>query len=74
MDCSSMFSYSPGSGLESARGTLWGAVNGVTYYADHMAPARNDSNRLMSSWFGANEGLKEKAMQTAMEMAGKGVN
>lgn len=62
---------SPGAGLESAKGTLWGAVNGVTYYADHLAPARSDSNRLMSSWFGPNEGLKERAVNVALEMAGK---
>lgn len=62
---------SPGAGLESARGTLWGAVNGATYYADHLAPARSDSNRLMSAWFGQGEGLKEHAVNVALEMAGK---
>lgn len=62
---------SPGSTLDSAKDTLWGAVNGVTYFTDHLAPARSDSNRLMSSWFGANEGLKERAVNVALEMAGK---
>lgn len=62
---------SPGSNLDSAKDTLWGAVNGVTYYADHKAPARTDSNRLMSSWFGLGENLKTRAVNVALEMAGK---
>jgi phage/plasmid-like protein (TIGR03299 family) len=60
---------SPGSGLASARGTLWGAVNGVTWFADHAARSRSDSNRLFSAWFGSNAGLKESAMRVAVEMA-----
>lgn len=59
---------SPGSALESARGTLWGAVNGVTWYADHAARARSESNRLFSAWFGPNETLKTKALYVAQEM------
>lgn len=61
---------SPGSNLASARGTLWGAVNGVTWYADHAARSRSDSNRLFSAWFGSNESLKNTALRTALEMAG----
>lgn len=61
---------SPGSNLVTARGTLWGAVNGVTWYADRTARARSDSNRLFSSWFGPNESLKKSAMNVALEMAG----
>lgn len=63
---------SPGAGMESARDTLWGALNGVTYYADHKAPARSDSNRLYSAWFDKGAGLKERAMTVALEMAGQG--
>lgn len=61
---------SPGSALVTARGTLWGAVNGVTWYADHAARSRSESNRLFSAWFGANETLKVKALEVAAEMAG----
>lgn len=61
---------SPGSGLASARGTMWGLVNGVTYYADHTARTRSESNRLFSSWFGSNERLKNDAVRIAKEMAG----
>jgi phage/plasmid-like protein (TIGR03299 family) len=61
---------SPGSNLASARGTLWGAVNGVTYYVDHVARARSESNRLFSSWFGSGESMKNTAVRIAREMAG----
>lgn len=61
---------SPGSNLASARGTLWGAVNGVTWFADHTARSRSDSNRLFSAWFGANESLKNTAVNVALQMAG----
>lgn len=61
---------SPGSNLASARGTLWGAVNGVTYYVDHVARARSESNRLFSAWFGSGESMKNTAMRVAMDMAG----
>ena len=61
--------YSPGANLESAKGTLWGAVNGVTYYADHMR-GRTQDTRLASSWFGNSDMLKNAAMNVALEMAG----
>jgi phage/plasmid-like protein (TIGR03299 family) len=61
---------SPGSGLISARGTLWGVVNGVTHYVDHKARARSDSNRLFSAWFGDGERMKNTAVRIAADMAG----
>lgn len=60
---------SPGSTLESAKGTMWGAVNGVSYYVDHVAGRTQDS-RLNNAWFGPNADLKRNAMQVALEMAG----
>jgi phage/plasmid-like protein (TIGR03299 family) len=60
---------SPGSNLESAKGTLWGAVNGVTYYADHKR-GRTQDTRLVSAWFGDSDRLKNSAMHVALEMAG----
>jgi phage/plasmid-like protein (TIGR03299 family) len=60
---------SPGSNMESAKNTLWGAVNGVSYYTDHVAGRTQDS-RLSNAWFGQNDELKRSAMQVAIEMAG----
>jgi phage/plasmid-like protein (TIGR03299 family) len=61
---------SPGSTMDSANGTAWGLVNGVTWFADHVSKTRSADNRLYSSWFGPNEALKAKALQTAMDMSG----
>lgn len=60
---------SPGSDLPGARGTLWGAVNGVTYYVDHVR-GRNQDSRLNAAWFGAGDGLKTQAVRVAVDMAG----
>lgn len=61
---------SPGSDMQSARGTLWGCVNGATYYADHEARARSQENRVFSSWFGQGNNLKTRAVEVASRMAG----
>jgi phage/plasmid-like protein (TIGR03299 family) len=60
---------SPGSELESAKGTLWGAMNGVSYYTDHVASRTQDS-RLYNAWFGTSVDLKQSAIDTARSMAG----
>jgi phage/plasmid-like protein (TIGR03299 family) len=60
---------SPGSELESANGTLWGAINGVSYYTDHVASRTQDS-RLYNAWFGTNVDLKQSAVDVARSMAG----
>ena len=60
---------SPGAQLESAKGTLWGAINGVTYFADHMR-GRTQDTRLVSAWFGDSDLLKRTAVNVALEMAG----
>lgn len=60
---------SPGSDLESAKNTLWGAVNGVTHYVDHERGRTADA-RLSQGWYGVGDALKTDAMQIALEMAG----
>jgi phage/plasmid-like protein (TIGR03299 family) len=60
---------SPGSTLESAANTMWGAVNGVTYYVDHVA-RRSQESRLSQGWFGEGEKQKTEAVNIALEMAG----
>ena len=59
-----LFQSAPGQDLTSAKGSLWGAANAVTYYADHVrsGPA---GDRLDSAWFGAGHTLKEKAWANA---------
>ena len=59
---------SPGSDMDSAKGTWWGVVNGVSYYTDHLA-GRNADNTLQSAWFGQRSNLKDEAVQLAVKYA-----
>jgi phage/plasmid-like protein (TIGR03299 family) len=59
---------SPGSDLESARGTWWGALNGVTHAVDHVL-GNSDETRLSASWFGQRSGLKTQASELAVKFA-----
>lgn len=55
-------------GAEYASGTLWSAVNAVTYLTNHEM-GRSADTRMQSTWFGANQKLNIKAMNLALEMA-----
>lgn len=55
-------------GAEFGEGSFWQAFNTVTYMTDHIIGRTADS-RLTSAWYGANKGLKTKALETAVEMA-----
>jgi phage/plasmid-like protein (TIGR03299 family) len=55
-------------GAEFGAGTWWQAFNTVTYMTDHVI-GRSADNRLASAWYGANKGLKTRALETAVEMA-----
>ncbi len=65
----------PGATLASASGTLWGAVNAVTHYVDHIASSRDsyadgsDKARFASSQFGNGANIKRRALDVAMEVA-----
>jgi len=58
-----------GSKLQSANGTVWGLVNGVTEYIDSHRRARNQGYRLDSAWFGQGAQIKGKAFEQAMALA-----
>lgn len=55
-------------GTEYAPGTWWQAFNAVTYLTDHLH-GRSADSRLQSAWYGYHNGLKTKALETAIEMA-----
>lgn len=55
-----------GSSLESASGTAWGLVNGVTAYLDHQKRATTPDRRMDRLWFGSDAGLKLKAVDVAL--------
>ena len=59
---------SPGAQLASARGTLWGALNAVTYDVDHKSPSRSSDGRLDKAWFGTGNAIKQRALQRALAL------
>jgi phage/plasmid-like protein (TIGR03299 family) len=63
----SLYDSAPGQDLDTARDTLWGAVNAVTYYVDH-ARSGGTADRLDSAWFGAGSILKHNAWAAACDL------
>jgi phage/plasmid-like protein (TIGR03299 family) len=63
------FTNGPGAELRSAKGTVWGLLNAVTFDVDHSAGARTDDSRLASAWYGAGDRLKNKARELALKLA-----
>lgn len=56
-----------GMGATEVTGTVWGALNCITEYADHRIGQKAD-NKLWNSWFGYSENLKNSAFELATEM------
>lgn len=68
------FETSPGS--DKAGTSLWGAVNAVTYYYDHVNAPKDtgrygsvEERRLASTWFDNGADKKERAFALALEFA-----
>jgi phage/plasmid-like protein (TIGR03299 family) len=57
-----------GSQLQSAAGTAWGLINGITEYVDKHRRARNQDYRLDSAWFGQGAQIKQKAYEGAVAL------
>ena len=57
-----------GSELESADGTAWGLLSAVTEFVDHHKQARSNDNRLDSAWFGQGAQIKQRALDTALQL------
>lgn len=55
-----------GSDMVTANGTVWGALNAVTQYADHERNTRTVASRINSAWFGGMSNVKDKAWQEAI--------
>lgn len=49
-------------------GTAWGVLNGVTYWADHVA-ARNADNRLSNAWLGTSGKIKIAVQEDLLQLA-----
>jgi phage/plasmid-like protein (TIGR03299 family) len=59
---------SPGADLASAKGTLWGVLNAVTYDVDFQAPSRSPDTRLDKAWFGTGNAIKQRAFAYAEKL------
>lgn len=61
-----LYHSAPGQDLSDTKDTLWGAVNAVTFYVDHVRKAASPGDRLDNAWFGSGNALKDKAWRIAM--------
>lgn len=65
----------PGADSPAAAGTVWGALNAVTFYVDHLGASRDSykdgtaTARFASAKFGTGAATKERALQLAMQLA-----
>jgi phage/plasmid-like protein (TIGR03299 family) len=57
-----------GAQLASSNGTAWGLLNAVTEYVDHEKRARSDEHRMDSAWFGQGAGIKQRALDAALQL------
>lgn len=58
----------PGADTRAAAGTWWGAVNAVTFLADHRL-GRSAATRLASAWYGEARQFKLRALARAIDLA-----
>jgi phage/plasmid-like protein (TIGR03299 family) len=63
----SLYRSANGQDISTAKRTLWGAVNAVTYYTDHVRPMKR-TERIDSAWFGSGAALKARAWLRAEEL------
>lgn len=57
-----------GAELDAAKGTAWGLLNAVTEYVDHERRARSTEYRMDSAWFGQGALLKQRALDSALQL------
>lgn len=65
--------HSPGADFVTAHNTMWGALNGFTYWADHSR-GRTQDKRLERSLFDTDGQMKARAIDVAMQMSGVSAN
>lgn len=64
----SIFSHEETQQLRSTKNTLWGCINAVTYFNDHVRKNRTDESRFKSTMMGVGEKEKELAWKNALEL------
>jgi len=64
-----LFETGKGSDLPGVRGTYWAGYNALSEYLNY-SKGRNAANRLDALWFGTTGTQNEKALETALTLAG----
>lgn len=59
----------PGWDTKSAKNTMWGVANAVTYYVDHVIKSKSQGARLDKAWFGEGKHVKTRVMAALLEAA-----
>ncbi len=60
--------YAPGMDMPTAKGTMWGALNAVTYIVDHETGRERDT-ALRNAWLGHTAAIKRRAFDLALKVA-----
>lgn len=60
--------HAPGATMPTAKGTMWGALNAVTYVIDHE-DGRERSTALRNAWLGHKAKIKRRALDIALDRA-----
>ena len=72
LEAARLFTEGRGNDLNAVRGTLWAAYNGVTEYVDFHRTTCGDGKWLENIWFGAANGIKERALEEALTIVHSG--
>lgn len=60
--------YFAGVGQEKIVGTAWGAINGITFYLDHVKNYRNDATKFDNILGGASAGIATRATELLLAL------
>jgi phage/plasmid-like protein (TIGR03299 family) len=59
--------FAPGQQIDTAKGTMWGALNAVSFVIDHDGDDRQTA--LKNAWFGHKATIKQRAVEVAVAYA-----
>lgn len=57
-----------GADMETAKGTVFGLYNAVTYYTDHMKDFSSESSKMKSIMMGGTANIRQKAFDAGLEL------
>lgn len=63
-----LFETGVGQDLPTAKGTMFGAYNAVTYFLDHERKFKSPETKLASTWFGDANVIRQKSFNAALAM------